>query len=227
MHHPAGTTARRRLLRWSVALVILAVAAIAWTTTPARDLIAPERLVDLAETFRGHPAAPWIVLGGFVVGGFLALPVTLMVVIAVATFGAVPGFLWALGGATLSATLSFLIGRRLGHRDVERLAGSRLHALSRRLRDAGITSIAALRMMPVTHFTVVSLIAGASHIRLRDFVAGTMIGMAPGIGAIALLFDRFAVAAREPEPRHFLGLALASLGILAALLTIRRLVRKQ
>ncbi|MDZ7748542.1 MAG: VTT domain-containing protein [Halofilum sp. (in: g-proteobacteria)] len=178
-HQPAAA-ARRRLLVWALALAAMTVASVAWTTPPARALLDPQALLALLAAFNGHPAAPWVVLAGFLVGGLLVLPVTFMVVVAVATFGATEGFLYALGGATLSGTLSFAIGRRLGHRQVERLAGSRLHAVSRRLGDAGITAIAAVRMVPVTHFTVVSLVAGASHIRARDFVAGTVLGVAQG-----------------------------------------------
>lgn len=221
------TAARRRLLIWAIVLAVMTVVSILWATPPAREFLHPQQLLALLEGFSGHPAAPWFVLAGFLVGGLLVLPVTLMVVIAVAAFGPLTGFLYALGGATLSGTLSFAIGRRLGHRQVERLAGSRLHAVSRKLSDAGITAVAAVRMVPVAHFTVVSLVAGASHIRARDFVAGTVLGMAPGIGAIAIFFEQFAMATREPSLEHFLWLVGVSVAILATLLTIRRLVRRR
>lgn len=134
-----------------------------------------------------HPEAIWVILVGFVVGGVIALPVTVMVVLTAAAFDPLAGFLLGLAGATLSGTISFVIGRVLGHGVVVQLAGTRLHRVSLKLRDGGITAIAAVRMMPVTHFTIVSLIAGASHIRTRDFLAGTVIGMAPGIGDRHLL----------------------------------------
>lgn len=225
-NRPAAA-ARRRLLAWAVALAGMTAASVLWTTPAARGMLQPQDLLALLDSFRGQPAAPWIVLAGFIAGGLVVLPVTLMVIVAVATFGPVTGFLYALGGATLSGTLSFAIGRWLGHRQVERLARSRLHAVSQKLSDAGITAVATARMVPVTHFTVVSLVAGGSHIRARDFVAGTVLGMAPGIGAIAIFFDQFATATREPSLEQFLWLALVSLAILATLLTIRHFVRRR
>lgn len=220
-------TARRRLLAWALVLVALTMAALAWTLAPVRALIDPRALLAALEAFSAHPAAPWVVLAGFLVGGLLVLPVTLMVVLTVAAFGPVTGFLYALGGATLSGTLSFAIGRALGHRQVARLTGSRLHAVSLRLRDAGVTAVAAARMLPVTHFTIVSLVAGATHIRARDFIAGTILGMAPGIGAIALFFEGFSAATREPGLWQLAWLAGVSLAILAVLLGVRAIARRR
>jgi len=175
----------------------------------------------------GHPAAPWLILAGFVLGGLIALPVTVMVVLAAAAFGPIQGFLVGLGGSTLSACTSFAIGRLLGHRQLAALAGSRVHAVSLKLRAGGVTAIAALRMMPVTHFTVVSLVSGVSHVRLRDFIAGTVIGMAPGVGAIALFFDRLSAATREPNAEHIAWLTGVSIAVLAVLLTMRRLADRR
>jgi len=219
--------ARRRLLTWAVVLGLLTALALAWTAAPLDRLLDPHTVLTTLASFRARPAAPWIVLGGFVAGGLLALPMTLMVVLAVAAFGPFAGFFYALGGATLSGTISFGIGRALGRRHVEQLAGTRLHALSARLGRAGITGIAALRMLPVAHFTVASLVAGASHLRLRDFIAGTIIGMAPGVAAIAVFFHGVSAAARQPSPIHLLWLAAVSLGILGVMLTLRWLLRRR
>lgn len=217
---------RRRLLAW--ALVILAVTglALAWTVTPLRDLADPRVLLALLQRFGDHGAAPWVLLAGFVVGGLLALPVTVMVVLAVAAFGPVLGFVYALGGATLAAGMNFAIGRLLGHRQVAELTGSRLQAVSLKLREGGVLAIVAARMMPVTHFTIVSLVAGASHIRTRDFLLGTVLGIAPAIAAIAMFYDRLALAAREPSGEHVAVLTLVSLGLLAILFAVRWLARR-
>lgn len=225
--HAPGHAARRRLLAWAIALVALTVVAAAWAWTPARDLIRLELLAARLDAFSGHPAAPLLVLAGFLVGGLLVLPVTLMVVLTVSAFGPVAGFCYALGGATLSALLGFALGRLAGRRQVERLAGSRVHRISRRIGDAGVITVTTLRMLPVTHFTVVSLTAGATHIRVRDFVLGTVLGMAPGIGAITLFFDRLRATAQDPTAGQFALFAAVSLGILAVLLALRRWARRR
>lgn len=225
---PAPRT-RRRWLPWIALALVCAALSLLWSFTPARELIDPGRLVAGLQALGEQAAAPWLVLGGFVLGGLIALPVTLMVVTAIVMLGPWIGFLCALGGATLSATVAFGLGHGLGHRALAHMAGSRLHELSLRLRGAGIIVVAALRMVPVAHFTVTSLVAGASHIRLRDFVIGTLLGMAPGIAVIAVFIDRLLAANARPSPEQYLWLALASLALLAVLLALRwlalRLVR--
>ena len=44
--------------------------------------------------------------------------------------------------------------------------------------------MAVVRNLPVAPFTIVNMVAGASHIKLGDFLLGTALGMAPGIVAI-------------------------------------------
>ena len=217
---------RRRWLPWITLALACLVLSLLWSFTPARELIDPGRLIAGLQSLGQQATAPWLVLAGFVLGGLLALPVTLMVVTAIVMLGPWIGFLCALGGATLSATIAFGLGHGLGHRALAQMAGSRLHDLSLRLRGAGVVVVAALRMVPVAHFTLTSLVAGATHIRLRDFVLGTLLGMAPGIAVIAVFIDRLLAANARPGPEQYLWLALVSLALLAVLLGMRWFARR-
>jgi phospholipase D1/2 len=38
-----------------------------------------------------------------------------------------------------------------------------------------------LRLLPIAPFTLVNIVAGAMQLRFRDFFAGTVLGMTPGI----------------------------------------------
>ena len=225
--HPEAPRARRRLLAWAIVLAVLLVLAAAWSWTPLRAVVSPEALADWLRGVRTHPWAPLLVLAGFVVGGLLVLPVTLMTVLTVTTFGPVWGFAYALVGSAASGVISFGIGHALGRRNVEQLAGTRVYRVSRQVGRHGIVAIALLRMLPIAHFTVVSLSAGASHIRLRDFVIGTLLGMAPGLAAIALLFDRLEAAARRPDALHLLGVFAVGAAIVVILMLLRRRVRRR
>jgi len=104
---------------------------------------------------------------------------------------------------------------------VSQLTGPRIHSLSLRVRADGLTAVTALRLVPVAHFTVVSLAAGASHVRARDFLLGTVLGMAPGIGVIAVLVDRLNAVSARPGPTAWLLLAAASITMLMLLLVLR------
>lgn len=206
---------------------MLLLVGIAWTVTPLREVIDAGTIEQWLASIRREPWAPFAVLGGFIIGGLLVLPVTLMTVLTLTTFGPIIGFFYALAGATISGMLSFAIGRGLGRRSVEQLTGSRLHRISQRFGRHGLVTIALLRMMPVAHFTVVSLSAGASHIRARDFLAGTILGMAPGMAAIALVFDRVQAAARNPDAARLFAVLVVGIAILAILLVLRRYLRRR
>jgi uncharacterized membrane protein YdjX (TVP38/TMEM64 family) len=60
-------------------------------------------------------------------------------------------------------------------------------------------AVAVVRNLPIAPFTIVNVVAGASRIKLRDFLLGTAIGMAPGILAIMLFTDRLLNAVRDPQ----------------------------
>jgi uncharacterized membrane protein YdjX (TVP38/TMEM64 family) len=53
-------------------------------------------------------------------------------------------------------------------------------------------------LLPVAPFTVTNLVAGASHIRFRDFALGTVIGMGPGILAISAFEEQLQDMIRDP-----------------------------
>lgn len=221
----ARSAARRRLWMWAGGLLGLTLLSGIWALPPVQEWIEPQRWLALLGSLREHPAAPWAVMGAFLVGTVLVLPVTIMVVLAIALLGPVEGFFYALGGTTLSAILMFAVGRGFGRQQLDHLVGSRLHDVSVNLRRAGITTVAAVRLFPLTHFTVVSLMAGVSHIRVRDYIAGTVLGMAPGIGAIAVFFDQLSSAAAHPNGEHLLWLGVISVAMMSVLLGLRRVAR--
>ncbi len=60
------------------------------------------------------------------------------------------------------------------------------------------------------------MVAGASHISLRDFILGTLGGMGPGILAIMLVEGSLEQVLRRPEPTSILlaGALIALAGLI-------------
>jgi uncharacterized membrane protein YdjX (TVP38/TMEM64 family) len=106
---------------------------------------------------------------------------------------------------------------------VRKLAGTRVNDLSRRLAQRGLVAVAFVRMLPIAPFSVVNVVAGASHIRWSDFLLGTVIGLMPGIAAMSFFVDRALAAIREPGVATFLllGIAVAVIVVLVAMLRRR------
>jgi uncharacterized membrane protein YdjX (TVP38/TMEM64 family) len=153
--------------------------------------------------------------------------VTLLVVVTVLVTGPWLGFAMALAGSVLSALLSFWIGAAVGRKPLRRLAGGPINKLSRGLARRGLLTIITLRIVPVAPFTVINMVAGASHIRLRDFALGTLVGMVPGILAIALFTDRVAATVRKPELPEFAVLAAVAGGIAVGAWSLRHWVLRR
>jgi len=214
--------ARGRLIGVALAVVALTAAALAWRYTPLQAWLDPARLIELGTALREDPLAPLYAVLAFVGGGFVLFPVTMLVGVTAILFGPVLGSLYALIGATMSGAVTFAIGRQLSRETVRGLAGRRLNDLSRRLGERGLLAIVFVRVVPVGPFSIVNIVAGASHIRWRDFLLGTLIGLAPGVTAASIFVDRVAAAIREPGTSTFVLVAAAGAALIALVWIIGR-----
>lgn len=215
----------RGLVFGLVLMAALALAAL-WQWTPLSGLINVDALVAWGTALRSNPGAPLFVVGTFVLGGLVLFPVTLLILASALAFGPVAGFAYSLCGALISSLSTFGIGRLLGRDRVRQLAGGRLNRISRWLTQRGIVTVAAVHLMPVAPFSMVNLVAGASHIRLRDFVFGTLFGMLPGILAISLFEEGVATLIEDPRIEKFLVLALLILVFSGGVWGLRRWLRR-
>ncbi len=196
---------------------VLAGLAALWHLTPLSALARPERLLAWAQGVADLGAfGPVIMVAIFVLGGCLMFPVLVLIVVTAMTMDPIPGFLTALSGCLASAAVVFWLGRLTGGRLVRRFGGPGIKRASHWFAREGVLAVAAIRLVPTAPFTVVNLVAGSSHLRFTHFLAGTAIGMAPGVLAISLLGAQVERVLRDPRPET---LALAA-GALAAALAL-------
>jgi uncharacterized membrane protein YdjX (TVP38/TMEM64 family) len=173
-------------------------------------------LVQLIRRIDALPLAPVIVLTGYVVAAVISVPITVLIAATGLVFGAWPGIGYALGGTLLSALATYGLGVLLGRDAVRRLAGTRANRLSERLGAQGIVTVIVLRLLPIAPFTIVNLVAGASHIRLRDFMIGSTFGMVPGILLTVTFAHQLLNAIRHPgvgSVAAMLAIGMALVGI--------------
>lgn len=222
--HLAPPTRRRRLrdLSFRVGLVVAIVMAVAFLI--GTGLLVGRGWVEwgfaLAERHAASPLGAAVVLATFVFGSQLLVPVTLMIALTAAIAGPLLGFTYAMAGACAAGSVTFLIGRVLGRRRVRHVAGRRLASLSVRLGQHGVVAMALIRLLPIAPFSLVNLVAGVSEIRLRDFILGSVIGLAPGVALMTLFGDRLGHWLRRPDPWDLATL----IGGLVALLVLARLL---
>jgi uncharacterized membrane protein YdjX (TVP38/TMEM64 family) len=168
-----------------------------------------EQFANTLEPLREKAWGPPVAATLMAVGTLLMLPVNAFIVAVVFVFGPWTGAVVSMVGSLIGAGGGYGLGRVLWRDTVRRVAGKRVNRLSHELANRGITAVVAIRLLPVAPFTISNLVAGSSRISFRDFMIGTLIGMAPGVLILAFASDRVIAAARHPDAITILQAAVA------------------
>ena len=132
------------------------------------------------------------------------------------------GSLWNFTGATLGATLAFLVARYIAGGWVERKAGGLLKRLIEGVDAEGWRFVAFVRLVPLFPFNLSNYVLGLTRIPLHHYVIATFVCMAPGAVAYTWLghAGRGALAGETDAVRY----GLLALGLLAAIALLPRLI---
>jgi uncharacterized membrane protein YdjX (TVP38/TMEM64 family) len=193
-------------------LLLMGGLTLAWHFTDLGQITSPERLGQWLSVVGNRPWTVAIVVLAFVLAGAVAVPVNLLILGTAAAFGPWWGALYSALGALASALAMYWAGAHFGKEPLHRLLGERWRRALDGIRTRGIVAVVGLRLVPVAPFTLVNLAAGAGGVRFADFVLGTVIGMAPGLGLLAVMGDRVARLLSHPSASE-----LGMLAVVAAL----------
>jgi len=95
-------------------------------------------------------------------------------------FGLAIGTAAAVIGATIGATLIFLIARTALGEPLLRRAGPRAAQLAKGFREDAFSYLLFLRLVPAFPFFLVNLVPAFAGVRLLPFIAATALGVIPG-----------------------------------------------
>ena len=221
----AAAQLRRRLILLGLATLVLVSMALAWQWSPLRVWLDVDILVQTLKQ-SGQDYGPVAAIFGLAIGLTMAVPLTFLTVVAIVALGPAMGLACCLIGAQFGAIASYYLGAYLGRDVVRKLGGQQINAISISLAQRGFLAVVAIRMVPVAPFAVINMLAGASHIRIRDLLLGTFVGMLPGALAIAYFVNQIVDTLRQPSATNLsllaLGLPVIALGAWLA----RRWLRK-
>jgi uncharacterized membrane protein YdjX (TVP38/TMEM64 family) len=196
----------RTILGTAGLVLMLMALALLWRYTPLR--YADIGFLSAIMSQHDSPFAALIAVACFVLGGLIIFPVVVLIAATAAALGPWTGAITAVAGVILSASLLFMIGRYLGHKRLQNLLGPRALRVQGRLVGKGIIAVAILRMVPLAPFSIVNVVAGASQLKLRDFLVGTIFGMMPGIVVMAALGSQIADFAKNESWANVIPLGL-------------------
>lgn len=162
------------------------------------------------------------VLGAFALGALLFIPINLLI-IATATiydFWTAMGLIAA--GSAVNAAIGYGAGFLLGEARIQRLFSRKLPALMTKLRHHGTLSIVLVRMFPIATFSSVNLICGATRVPLHRFIAGTLLGLAPGALALTIFLKSLLALAAGVSVKKLIIFSVISLITIFGFGSLRR-----
>jgi uncharacterized membrane protein YdjX (TVP38/TMEM64 family)/rhodanese-related sulfurtransferase len=210
---------RQFLPRLAVALLLVAAGTAAWLNRDQINLAAFD--VWLGSV---GPLAPVAYVMLYAIGTIAFVPGMIFALAGGALFGPFWGSIWNLAGATLGATLAFIVARYIAGDWVARKAGGLLKRATDGIDAEGWRFVAFVRLVPLFPFNLSNYVLGLTRIPLHHYVLATLVCMAPGAVAYTWLghAGRGALAGETEAIRY----GLLALGLLAAIALLPRLIRR-
>ncbi len=157
---------------------------------------------ELLETARSTGWSYPIVLGLYLLSSVVMFPIIVMNLATAMVFGPIWGFVYAMSGSLLSATVFFYIGRFGRDKGLKKLlSGPRLSKIDTKLKDSGVIGIAILRLVPMAPFGIFNMAAGITSLSFIDYIVGTFLAFWPGGIARAVVGDSLIQLFLEPSQK--------------------------
>lgn len=179
---------KSKLLRLGLLLLVVAGIALAIAYRDRFDATALEQWVAGAGA-----AGPIVFMLIYAIGTVFFLPGSVLTLAGGAIFGPVLGTFYNLTGATLGATIAFVIARYLASHWVERKTDGRMKQLKEGVEGEGWRFVAFVRLVPLFPFNLLNYALGLTRIKLSHYILASYVCMLPG----ALAYTYLGYAGRE------------------------------
>jgi uncharacterized membrane protein YdjX (TVP38/TMEM64 family) len=150
-----------------------------------------------------------VAVGAFAALAFVGVPQFVLIAAAVVAFGPWTGFAYSWIGTLVSSLVGFWLGRTFGGRLLKDLAGDGVAKFMTLISKNGFLASLIVRLVPSAPFIVVNMAAGVTPMKIRDFAAGTAIGIIPKIALTAFAGNSIVQALKGGGQRHLVMLLVA------------------
>jgi uncharacterized membrane protein YdjX (TVP38/TMEM64 family) len=162
---------------WIVPALLVVAVAVAWEFMPLREWI-----VTFQQWVRSLGAVGYLLFFAiYVLGSLLVMPSMPFTVVAGVAFDGW-GVPLVLVSATVGAALAFLIARYLARERLKALIKGkpRFQAVDKAVTEEGWKVVLLLRLSPLVPFNVQNYLFGLTDVRLKPYLAATVVGILPG-----------------------------------------------
>ncbi len=184
----------------------------------------PRLLLTFVEWVRQAGVAGALSFGGVYVGAaVLLVPASVLTLAAGFVWGPFVGLAVVLPSAAVAATVAFGLGRTVARGWVQRRVADnpRFRAIDEAVGNGGFRMVLLLRLSPLFPFNLLNYMLGLTRVSGRDFILGSIIGMAPGTFLYLYLGSLVTSASQllsgERPSGGSLGTALSALGLIATI----------
>jgi uncharacterized membrane protein YdjX (TVP38/TMEM64 family) len=203
---------RSRWVAFAILGVVIVGVGLLWKFTPLAELVQPARLASHLDRLGHAPWGPAAMVGLFVIGGFLMMPLLAFILATALVFDPLLAIAITMTGSLLNAAAVYFAGAKILRRQAEASFGEGIARVRSALQSRGIVAIAMLRLLPIAPFSLVNVAAGSIGVRFRDFLLGTALGLAPGVVMFSVFGHSLKDLVRDPS----LSRVLTVVGIAAA-----------
>lgn len=182
----------RTAKRWLPVAVIICLMAVAYGLG-AHEKISLQSIAANREEWRHFIANNWLLallIYGLVYACAVALSIpgaTLLTIMGGLLFGWLTGAIAAIMAATAGATIIFLAARTPLEEALTRKAGSLVNKIRDGFARDAFNYLLFLRLTPVFPFWLVNIAAALAQVRLKTFVAATILGIIPATLAFSFV----------------------------------------
>lgn len=166
--------------------------------------------------------APLVYILLFTVRPLILFPTSVLSVAGGLAFGMLPGVVYTVVGATLSALVAYYIAIRFGDRFLHHFETGSYEKVQHKIEEDGFFYVLILRLIPLVNFDLVSYASGLAKVRLPGYIFATTVGMIPGAFA-----NNFLGSSLASGDFKMIILALVVLVVLTLVATVFREPIKQ
>ncbi|MCW9034346.1 MAG: TVP38/TMEM64 family protein [Rhodospirillales bacterium] len=122
-----------------------------------------------------------VFIGVYAIATSLSIPGAIWLTISSGfLFGSIEGTLYAVSGATIGATINFLVVRYSFHDFFREKAGASLKKMEDGFNENAFSYLMVLRLVPLFPFWMVNLVSGVLGVNMRTYMIATFFGIIPG-----------------------------------------------
>jgi uncharacterized membrane protein YdjX (TVP38/TMEM64 family) len=186
-------------------------------------------LASFQEWVHGLGPAGWVVYAlVYAACVTLFVPASILTLGAGAIYGLGVGVGVVLAGATLGATISFLLARTLLRDRIEHMTrgNARFRALDRAIAKEGTKIVFLVRLAPVFPFTYINYAFGLTGVATLPYVVASLVGMTPATFAYVYIGYAAAHAASGSDSARTVLQIVGAVAAIAVTIVVARIATR-